>query len=50
MAFQSEGGPILTTGGSENADRVLGAVSLAFAALAALAVTALLLVLLAKRR
>lgn len=50
MAFQSEGSPITTTNGTADTERVLGAVSLAFAALAALAVTALLLVLVAKRR
>ncbi|XP_028165502.1 Down syndrome cell adhesion molecule-like protein 1 [Ostrinia furnacalis] len=49
VAFQSEGGPITTVGGSADAERVLGAVSVAFAALAAIAVTALIVVLLAKR-
>nr|XP_049704613.1 Down syndrome cell adhesion molecule-like protein Dscam2 [Helicoverpa armigera] len=49
VAFQSEGGQIITSNGNADTERVLGAVSLAFAALAALAVTALLLVLLAKR-
>ncbi|CAB3249112.1 unnamed protein product [Arctia plantaginis] len=49
VAFQSEGSPITTTSGNADTERVLGAVSLAFAALAALAVTALLLVLVAKR-
>lgn len=52
MTFQSEGVPVVTAGGTVAADaeRVLGAVSLAFAALAALAVAALVLVLLARRR
>lgn len=50
VAFQSEGAPVITTGNGADAERVLGAVSVAFAALAALAVTALILVLLAKRR
>ncbi|KAG6449961.1 hypothetical protein O3G_MSEX006309 [Manduca sexta] len=49
VAFHTEGGPVVTTNGNADAERVLGAVSLAFAALAALAVTALLLVLVAKR-
>ncbi|XP_045537855.1 Down syndrome cell adhesion molecule-like protein Dscam2 [Papilio machaon] len=49
VAFQSEGGSAPAAGGSADTERVLGAVSLAFAALAALAVAALLLVLLAKR-
>ncbi|KAL4706341.1 hypothetical protein ACJJTC_016635 [Scirpophaga incertulas] len=50
VAFQSEGGAITTVGAnSPDAERVLGAVSLAFAALAAIAVTALLLILIAKR-
>ncbi|KAJ0173638.1 hypothetical protein K1T71_010787 [Dendrolimus kikuchii] len=49
VAFQSEGIPVITGGNNADAERVLGAVSLAFAALAAIAVTALLLVLLAKR-
>ncbi|XP_073950442.1 cell adhesion molecule Dscam2-like isoform X2 [Choristoneura fumiferana] len=48
VAFQSEGSSVSTVSNAE-AERVLGAVSLAFAALAAVAVTALLLVLLAKR-
>lgn len=50
--FQSEGVPVVTAGGpvAADAERVLGAVSLAFAALAALAVAALVLVLLARRR
>jgi hypothetical protein len=50
VAFQSEGSPVATVSGVPDAERVLGAVSLAFAALAALAVTALMLVLIAKRR
>ncbi|XP_053613669.1 cell adhesion molecule Dscam2-like isoform X2 [Plodia interpunctella] len=49
VAFQSEGGQVITTGNTSDDEHVLGAVSVAFAALAALAVTALLLVLLAKR-
>ncbi|CAK1583638.1 unnamed protein product [Parnassius mnemosyne] len=49
VAFQAESGSVPTVGGAADTDRVLGAVSLAFAALAALAVAALLLVLLAKR-
>ncbi|XP_026314956.1 Down syndrome cell adhesion molecule-like protein Dscam2 [Hyposmocoma kahamanoa] len=51
MTFQSEGVPVVTAGGTVAADaeRVLGAVSLAFAALAILAVAALVLVLLARR-
>ncbi|XP_068619323.1 cell adhesion molecule Dscam2-like [Battus philenor] len=48
VAFQSEGSSP-SSGSAADTDRVLGAVSLAFAALAALAVGALLLVLLAKR-
>lgn len=50
VAFQSEGVPMITANGNADAERVLGAVSLAFAGLAALAVAALLLVLIAKRR
>ncbi|XP_069360825.1 cell adhesion molecule Dscam2-like isoform X2 [Maniola hyperantus] len=49
VAFHSEGSPTTTVNNGDNADRVLGAVSLAFAALATLAVSALLLVLMAKR-
>ncbi|CAH0728325.1 unnamed protein product, partial [Brenthis ino] len=49
VAFQSEGSPTTTMSNGDNADRVLGALSLAFAALAAIAVSALLLVLMAKR-
>ncbi|XP_063627962.1 cell adhesion molecule Dscam2-like [Cydia splendana] len=49
VAFQSEGSSVGTVGSNAEAERVLGAVSLAFAALAAVAVTALILVLLAKR-
>ncbi|XP_059053178.1 cell adhesion molecule Dscam2-like [Achroia grisella] len=50
VAFHSgESGPVITTGSNVEADHVLGAVSVAFAALAAIAVTALILVLLAKR-
>ncbi|XP_052744070.1 cell adhesion molecule Dscam2-like isoform X2 [Bicyclus anynana] len=49
VAFHSEGAPTSTVNGADNSDRVLGAVSLAFAALATIAVTALLLVLMAKR-
>lgn len=51
MAFHSDG--VVNPGapaGPADTERVLGAVSLAFAALAALAVTALLFVLLARRR
>ncbi|KAF9410167.1 hypothetical protein HW555_010690, partial [Spodoptera exigua] len=49
VAFQSEGGQVMTSNNNADTERVLGAVSLAFAALAGLAVTALLLVLVAKR-
>ncbi|XP_046971560.1 Down syndrome cell adhesion molecule-like protein Dscam2 [Vanessa cardui] len=49
VAFQTEGIPTSTVSNGDSADRVLGALSLAFAALAALAVSALLLVLMAKR-
>ncbi|CAK1550561.1 unnamed protein product [Leptosia nina] len=49
VAFHSDGGSVSTIGSADSSERVLGAVSLAFAALAALAVTALLLVLMAKR-
>ncbi|CAF4911774.1 unnamed protein product [Pieris macdunnoughi] len=48
-SFYSEGNAGRPSPGSEQTERVLGAVSLAFAALAALAVTTLLLVLLARR-
>ncbi|XP_072929902.1 cell adhesion molecule Dscam2-like [Epargyreus clarus] len=48
VAFQSESGAVPPTAG-DGAERVLGAVSLAFAALAAVAVAALLVVLMAKR-
>ncbi|CAG9133999.1 unnamed protein product [Plutella xylostella] len=49
VAFQAEGGGSVGGPPSADAERILGAVSLAFAALAAVAVTALLFVLLARR-
>ncbi|CAG9565456.1 unnamed protein product [Danaus chrysippus] len=48
-SFLSSGPPVTPHTTADNSERVLGAVSLAFAALAALAVSALLIVLMAKR-